>query len=183
MNLRSMLFIIFLSVNSFAAPKIPSQGFSGIDYATSKMAQFNADSQKGAAFIFLSAHCPCSASHEVKLKKLAKEYPDVRFIGVHSNVDEDLKIGQSHFAEANLGFPVIRDEKSRIADALGATKTPHVYLFTKTGELAYQGGVDDSRIVENAHKEYFQIALEAVRAGKLPEVRLARTLGCSIQRE
>src|SRR5262245_12746026 len=82
----------------------------------------------GSVVVFLSAKCPCSASHEPVLKDLAREFEPkgFRFIGVHSNADEALGFTQEHFKAAALPFSVIQDPQSKIADVFGALKTPHV---------------------------------------------------------
>src|SRR5690606_32096080 len=38
----------------------------------------------------------------------------------------------------------IYDANSRMADALGATKTPEVFLFDKNAKLVYKGAMDDN---------------------------------------
>lgn len=131
---------------------------------------------------FLSAKCPCSAGHEPVLKELHKEFSkDFKFVGVHSNQNENIKLTQTHFAEARLPFPVLEDKGARIAKKLGALKTPHVFVLR--GEtVLYQGGIDDTSDGQDPEKHYLRDALNQIRAGKSPEVSNTRVLGCAIKK-
>lgn len=134
------------------------------------------------ALIFLSLNCPCSKSHESKLRDLQKSFPEVTFIGVHSNQDEPEAEARAYFEKAALGFEVGQDRQGRLAKELGALKTPHVFLYDKSGTLFYMGGVDDASLAENASKETFRSALTSLKEGKPldPDQRRTRVLGCRI---
>ena len=138
---------------------------------------------KPTVVVFLSAKCPCSESHEPTLAQLSKEFPAFRFVGVHSNMDEDVPMARRHFAKAALPFPIIQDNHARIASELGAFKTPHAFIFSPTGEILYTGGVDNSHFAERASKHYLKEALLAVAAGREPAEKENRTLGCIIKRD
>ena len=77
---------------------------------------------------------------------------------------------------------VIADPELRLADQFGALKTPHAFVLSTKGELLYRGGVDSSSIAERADRHYLRDALTAIAAGKEPEIKEARALGCVIQR-
>lgn len=162
----------------------PLVGISGTDVVTQKELHVGVTSRtKAMAVVFLSAKCPCSASHEVDLKKLALEFPSIAFVGVHSNVDEEPKEVADHFRRSGFSFPIVDDATQSIANKLGAIKTPHVFLIDSKGEILFEGGIDDSRNAEKATKHYLRDALLAVREGRRPEVRQVRALGCAIRRK
>lgn len=141
------------------------------------------DGSRLTVIVFLSARCPCSASHEPLLASLAREFgTQARFVGIHSNADEPAEESGAHFKQAALPFPVIQDTGSRLADAFGAVKTPHAFVLGKNGEILFQGGVDDTHDAASATKPYLKNALEALRAGRAPEISLARSIGCQIRR-
>ena len=142
------------------------------------------EAPRGSVIVFLSAKCPCSRSHEKVLSELALTYGPrgFHFTGVVSNADEDEAAARTHFTEAKLPFPILRDASARIADALGANRTPHAFVLSPAGELLFQGGVDDAKDASKAQRAYLREALEQVSRGKAPEVREARSLGCRIQR-
>jgi len=134
--------------------------------------------------VFLSAKCPCSASHQPVLNEMAKEFEKagIRFVGVHSNANEDSKLSEEYFKNAALSFPVVRDEKAKLADQFEAFKTPHVFVVSPKLEILYQGGVDNSKLVEKASRHYLKEALLAIRDGKSPPEKNVRVLGCEIKR-
>ena len=133
--------------------------------------------------VFLSARCPCSRSHEPGLAGLAREFGarGVKFVGVHSNADETPEEARIHFAQAALGFEVLQDAGAKSADALGALKTPHAYVF-QDGQLVYQGGVDDSATASRAQRHFLRDTLQALIEGRSPPSARARSLGCVIKR-
>jgi hypothetical protein len=164
-----------------AAPKFVA--IEGKDLVTGK--EFRVDSptrESPVVAVFVSSRCPCSASHEQELKKLAVAYPQARFVGVHSNADETVEQAREHFARSAFPFPIVRDEGAVLADLWGALKTPHAYVFVTEGELAFQGGVDDSKQAVTAKKRYLADALDAIKGGKKPDPSVVRTLGCVIKR-
>jgi hypothetical protein len=137
----------------------------------------------GTAVIFLSAKCPCSNSHLPSLKMLKDNYPDITFIGVHSNVDETQKETQEYFKKAELNFPVIQDDQAKTADVFKAYKTPHAYLVSKAGDILYVGGVTSSAVAKSADELYLEKALMELKAGKEITKKTTRVLGCAISRK
>lgn len=158
---------------------------SGKDLFSGEKIQIQAErsSKKGTVIVFLSAKCPCSNSHTEVLTKLAQKYPDFAFLGVHSNLDEDLASSQKYFRTANLPFRILQDEKTKIADALNAYKTPHCFVLNPKGEILYQGGVTDSSNAPTAERIYLEEALQDISKGAEVRTKTGRTLGCAIQRE
>src|SRR5262249_43350944 len=133
-----------LALSSALAAPLPTT-LTGYDLVTGHQIQSHPAS-KGTVIVFLSAKCPCSASHEPALAQLARDYQarGFAFVGVHSNADEPQTQAESHFKGIGLPFPVIQDDGQRWADAFGALKTPHTYVLGAQGELLYQGGVDET---------------------------------------
>ncbi|WP_373997637.1 redoxin family protein [Bdellovibrio bacteriovorus] len=178
LRLSTLILLTLWASLSWALP-----AFDGSDVTSQKEFKFSTADKEATVLIFVSAKCPCSASHESLLKNLATEYKDMQFVGVHSNSDETLEETKQHFAEAQLPFPVIQDRKSKLANELGALKTPHAFVFNKKGELVYHGGVTDSHVGPSAKKFFLKEVLEDIHAGKAPRHKEGRALGCYIQRE
>lgn len=171
--------LLLWAVSVVAATPVPFL-IQGDEVVSSKA--FKWDASKGrAVVVFLSSRCPCSQSHEKSLAGLAGEFPEFRFVGIVSNGDEPMDSIRSHFKEASLPFPVVRDGDQSLANQLGALKTPHAYVFSE-GKLVFQGGVDDSQVASKAARHYLQTALTQVREGRQPTPDSARTLGCLIRR-
>lgn len=174
----------FIMASSMGWASFPST-LSGIEVVTGNNVIKDVSQAKlGTVVVFLSAKCPCSASHEPALKQLFQEYADkgFQFLAVHSNRDESFESTSAHFKTSSLPFPVIQDQENRIANAFNALKTPHAFILGKKGELLFRGGVDDSQISAMARKHYLKDALAALAEGKEPPLKESRTLGCIIQR-
>lgn len=180
-----VLLMIFSTVfyqSTFAAPK-PIEQIKGFDLISQKDFSRSFPGKAPVAVVFLSAKCPCSASHEQLLNDLSRQFPQVEFLGIHSNADETIVDSQKHFQEAQLSFPVIQDSKAHYANFWGALKTPHVFLLNKEGEIIYQGGVTDSHVGPSAKKQFLRDVLEDLTANKTLRHKQGKALGCYIQRE
>ena len=74
---------------------------------------------------------------------------------------------KAHAKENNYGMPYLLDANHQLADAFGALKTPHVYLFDGGMNLVYRGSIDDNVSDADAVSErYVQDAITAVANGK-----------------
>jgi peroxiredoxin len=116
------------------------------------------------------------------MQDLAKDFPDFEFVGIHSNVDEDLETSKTYFEQKKLVFPVIQDRNAQIADQFKAFKTPHAFVLSSEGKILYQGGVTNSAQFSRANKKFLREALEDIRSKKDIRTPEGRTLGCVIAR-
>ncbi|MBI3543742.1 MAG: redoxin family protein [Deltaproteobacteria bacterium] len=163
----------------------PDTVFTGRELVTGKALSLAARAPKrGTVLVFLSSRCPCSAGHEKAVTDLYNEYAakGFAFLGVHANANEPEAEARAHFERSKLPFQVVQDDGARLADELGALKTPHAFVVAPGGELLFSGGVDEVRSGEAPKHHYLASALQAVSQGKLPEPREVRTLGCKIER-
>jgi alkyl hydroperoxide reductase subunit AhpC len=157
--------------------------FHAQDVVTDQKVSFPSAKAKATVVVFMSAKCPCSASHELVLKELSKEYTPkgFEFVGVHANQDEKFATTQSHFKASQFAFSVVEDKNAKIANELKALKTPHVFIIQKD-KIVFKGGVDDSADAAEAEKHYLRTALEELAADKPVTLAKARALGCVIKR-
>lgn len=80
-------------------------------------------------------------------------------------------------------FDYTLDKNHELADAFGATRTPHIYLFNGDMELVYVGAIDDNARDANAVDSfYLKDAIEQMAAGKEVTVPKTKSLGCTIKR-
>lgn len=178
--MKRLMRAAFLAAMLFG-PVAARAAVAGRDLLTGKTV--TVESGKGGTVVaFLSAKCPCSNSHVALLRELATEYPEFHFVAVHSNTDEPGTLAEPYFRAAALPFPVLEDEKDKLADEYRANKTPHVYVLTPDAKVAYRGGATDSADAARASKFYLRDALADLRAGRSVKVPEARTLGCAIAR-
>ena len=78
--------------------------------------------------------------------------------------------------------PYVVDEKSALANAFGATRTPESFLFNAKGELVYHGAIDDNQEAANAQRKHLVTAITEVKSGKDVAVKETRSVGCGIKR-
>lgn len=175
----SAVFLLSL-VGSLALHAAPGP-IAGVDLRDGKTLRFDL-SAPTTVVAFISARCPCSMSHEALLRDTAKEFPEVSFVAVHSNSDENTNEAKKHFAEAKFSFPVISDPQSKIAEAWGALKTPHLFIVGKGAKLLYVGGFTESHVGTKAQHNYLKEALLQISSGKEPDPAQRRALGCAIRR-
>ena len=90
---------------------------------------------------------------------------------------------KAHAKGNNYGMPYLLDANHQLADAFGALKTPHVYLFDGDMNLVYRGSIDDNvSDAEAVSERYVQDAITAVAKGKPVGVAKTKAIGCSIKR-
>ncbi|MCX8081036.1 MAG: thioredoxin family protein [Bacteroidia bacterium] len=149
-----------------------------------------ASGKKGLLVLFSCNTCPYVKLYENRIKKII-EFVNKNNIGIivlNSNEaqrnDEDSFEAMKKYQTEHLpGVPYAVDEKSRLADAFGATRTPQAFLFDANGKLIYKGAIDDNVKDETQVKNAFLIkAMEALLAGKKPETQETKSIGCTIKR-
>lgn len=76
------------------------------------------------------------------------------------------------------------DTDGTVGQLYGAKTTPHMYIISANGTLAYNGAIDDDRSVNggaNAKINYVSAALDEVLAGKAIETSVTKPYGCSVK--
>jgi peroxiredoxin len=119
------------------------------------------------------------------MEALEKDYgpKGVRFIGVNSNFNEPVSEISSHAKEHGFTFPIVKDERSRTADAYGAEHTPEIFVVDREGVVRYHGRIDENRDEPSAVRSPdLRNALDALLAGRPVPVAATKAFGCSIKR-
>jgi hypothetical protein len=145
--------------------------------------------QKGFLVIFTCNECPWAKAWEERIVALgnASGARGVGVIAINSN-DPALAPGDNFDAmqrrarERGMQFPYVVDTGSKVAKAIGATRTPEVILFDASGKLVYHGTIDDNaKEPDKVKLSYLKDALDAVVAGQPVPVAETKALGCSIK--
>ncbi len=80
---------------------------------------------------------------------------------------------------------VLLDPDGSMGRAYGAKTTPHMYIITPDGKIAYNGAIDSiqSNKVEDVPKatNYVTTALASLKAGKAPDPALTVPYGCDVK--
>ena len=139
---------------------------------------------KGAVVIFIATKCPVSNAYNGRMEKLAQEYKakGINFIGINANNTEPASEVKSHAAEKGLTFTILKDDGNKIADRLGAMRTPEAYALDANMKLVYHGRIDNSQKVEGITSEDLRDALNEMLAGKAVTKTGGAAFGCTIKR-
>ena len=140
--------------------------------------------KNGAVLIFIAVQCPVSNAYNERMEKLAQDYKarGINVVGINANSTESAADVKAHAAEKHLTFPILKDNGSKIADMLGATRTPEAYFLDASNKLLYHGRIDNSRDITQVNQSELRDALEATLAGKPVPKTTASAFGCSIKR-
>lgn len=142
---------------------------------------------------FVGTECPLAKLYAPRLVELAKEYQGkgVAFWGISSN-SQDSITELASFARVNgIEFPILKDAGNKIADALGAQRTPEVFLLDENRTVRYWGRIDDQYGFTDAGAAYqlskarrrdLAIAIDELLAGKAIRKSVTKVNGCWIGR-
>ncbi len=77
---------------------------------------------------------------------------------------------------------MLKDDGNKIADRLGATRTPEAYVIDANGKLVYHGRIDNSQNMANITANDLRDALDELLSGKAISKTGGAAFGCSIKR-
>lgn len=139
---------------------------------------------KGTVLIFIATQCPVSNGYNERMEKLAQDFKarGINVIGINANSTESVADVKDHAAKNNLTFTILKDNGNKVADLLGATRTPEAYFLDAGNKLLYHGRIDNSRDITQVNSSELRDALEATLAGKPVAKATANAFGCSIKR-
>lgn len=140
--------------------------------------------KNGTVLIFISAQCPMVKAYAERIEKLAQDYRarGVNVVGINSNVTEDIDYIKQQIAAERFSFVILKDKNNKIADMLGAEKTPEVYFLDAANTLVYHGRIDNHKNITLVQSNDLRDAIEATLAGKPVVKTEAAAFGCSIKR-
>ena len=93
---------------------------------------------------------------------------------------EDMK---NHSKKQKYDSPYLLDKNHQLADAFGASTTPHVFLLNNNLKLVYKGAIDDNCGAKKEVKEkWLENALNSLGKGENIKNPETRNSGCSIKR-
>jgi peroxiredoxin len=181
------LFAISLSFNSFAkgpgdkAEDFTVNNYDGIKY---NLSEALANSKNGVIVMFWSSECPVVQPYNDRINDYAKEYMENGFTvwAINSNNTESTEQVQEHAKKNNYVFPVLKDNNNVIADLLGATRTPEVYVIGKDWVISYHGRITDNKDMASQSTHDLKLAVGEIAGGKEVTVKETKFFGCTIKR-
>jgi len=145
--------------------------------------------EKGLLVIFSCNTCPWVDRWEDRYNPVAglAEESGIGTIALNPNSatrdkGDSFEDMQKRAEENNYQFYYALDADSKMAEAFGATRTPHIFLFNADMELVYRGAIDDNaKSAENVENPYLKNAIQALAQGEEIAKKTSRSLGCTIK--
>jgi peroxiredoxin len=196
-NYRFALAVVLLlavcAVTAFAEGNDKPSGIAiGQPVADFKLPDVNGKDQtlesirgkNGTVLIFISAQCPMVKAYAERIEKLAQDYRGrgVNVVGINSNATESTDYMKEQIAAEKFSFVILKDKGNKIADMLGAERTPEVYFLDAANKLVYHGRIDNHRDIAMVQSHDLRDAIEATLAGKPVVKTEAAAFGCTIKR-
>ena len=165
-----------------ASKKVKS--FTLEDYNGVKHSLADYKSSKAIVLMFIATQCPVSNAYNGRMVELQKDYSSkgVTFVGINANKQEGLEETKNHAKEHGFDFPVLKDWNNVIADQLGASVTPEVYVLNSNLEVLYHGRIDDSQREGKVSSKDLRVNLDKILSGKPVETQETKAFGCAIKR-
>jgi peroxiredoxin len=192
MNKKS-LFALFLPLFLFAFTafaKGPGDKADDFTLATAEGNKHNLseavnNSKNGVIIMFWSTECPNVQPYNDRINEYAKYYTDNGFTvwAINSNSTESTADVGAHASKNNYSFPMLKDDNNVVADMIGATRTPEVYMIGKDMVILYHGRITDNKSASEQTSHDLKNAVDEVAAGKGVSVKETKFFGCTIKRK
>jgi len=161
-----------------------------MDVSGKEMSLADLKGQNGLLVVFSCNTCPFVIAWENRYATIAEicRKKGIGMVAVNSNEAnrdgvDSLEEMKQRARDKGYAFAYVVDKNSDLANAMGATRTPHVYLFDRKLKLAYRGAIDDSsQDVAEVKSPYVVSAVNALAAGEEIGVKSTKSIGCSIKR-
>ncbi len=144
---------------------------------------------RALVLFFTCNHCPYVTGSDEVTRGMSERFSSdgVAFIAINSNSDET--VAEDSFPKMlermqTHRFPWIYlyDESQAVAQAYGALRTPHFFLFDKDRKLQYCGrAVDSPRDSTKITLNDLENALEDLLSGKPLKTPLTNPIGCNVK--
>jgi hypothetical protein len=137
---------------------------------------------------FLGTECPLAKLYGARLAELHGQYvkQGVGFVGINANTQDALTEVAAYARRHGIDFPILKDVGNRVADAMGAIRTPEVFVLDADCVVRYWGRIDDQYGIGVAHKapqqSWLTAALDELLAGQKVSMPAVPSVGCHIGR-
>ncbi|MFG0327468.1 MAG: redoxin family protein [Phycisphaerales bacterium JB037] len=149
------------------------------------------DEGKIVVLEWFNPDCPFVQKHHLRFKTMeetaakAKEMGAV-WIAINSGGPGLQGAGVERNTKAiedfGIKFPVLLDETGEVGLSYGAIVTPHMYIITPDGIVAYQGAIDNNRSARTlGDTNYVLQALKEIKAGETVSEPNTKPYGCGVK--
>jgi len=111
---------------------------------------------------------------------------DVVWLAINSSAEGKqgygLERNQKAVTDYEIPFPVLMDADGTVGKLYGAKTTPHMFVISKDGKVAYNGAIDDNRSHDTpGETNHVLLALHDVLQGEAVKVAETKPYGCSVK--
>ena len=140
---------------------------------------------------FTCNHCPYVIGSDETTRATAEKFKGcgVRFVAINSNskhtyAEDDFAHMVGRMEEFRFPWIYLHDESQATAQAYGALRTPHFFVFDRERKLVYTGrALDNPREPAKATVNDLERALEDVVLERPVRVPLTNPIGCNVKWE
>jgi peroxiredoxin len=135
--------------------------------------------------------CPFIKKHHLNHKTMDETCAPltdkgVVWLAINSNAPgkqgHGLERNRKAVEEYEMTFPLLMDEKSEVGKKYGAKTTPHMFIVTADGVVAYAGAIDDDRSADKlGATNHVAVALGQLLAGGEVQTPETQPYGCSVK--
>ena len=183
--ITGLLLTIFISTGIKAGnPGDQAKDFTLKNYDGTSYTLSDVKDAKAIVIMFWSAECPFVQAYNDRINSFVSDYNSkgVTFWAINANSTETVKDVENHAKEHQYPFPVLKDVNNVVADNLGATRTPEVYVLDQNRTILYHGRISDSRDKDKETSFDLKNALDEILAGKEVTVKETKSFGCGIKK-
>lgn len=146
--------------------------------------------KKAIVVVFTSSHCSFAVRYQERLNTIHQAFTDkpVAFLAINANdpTMNDVETIARMRAQAPYVFPYLKDVDQAVAEAFDVARNPEAFVLVPTAKdsfrVVYRGQIDDNPLdAQLVEKHYLKDAIEAVLAGRKPEVTHTEPGGCNIK--
>ena len=135
--------------------------------------------------LFIRNNCPIAQAYEDRIRDFVETHEPQGVVVVAINVSaeqgEGLEQMRNRAKERKFSFSYLWDESQKIAQAYGATNTPHVFVLDQQRRIAYMGAIDDNNKPKLVEEHFLVEAVTALLSGKAVENTETLQRGCLIE--
>ncbi|WP_075086362.1 redoxin domain-containing protein [Mariniblastus fucicola] len=188
-----LLFLVACFAQPISAEETKHTGeivkeFVSQDYRGQEFKLSDVKDRKLVVLAFLGTECPLAKLYGGRLQTLADAYGDrgVTVIGINSNRQDNVTEIGAYMQRHSLKFRMLKDVGNKVADQVGAKRTPEVFLLDSERKVRYRGRIDDQYGVGYSRQEptvsFLQNAIDELLAGSEVSTPTTETVGCHIGR-
>jgi len=183
--LASVLFFCVAREDLF--PQAPSGNHKVAEFqlkdTTGRLHTLRSYADRILVLVFWSYKCPAVLAENERFMALKEKYESrgITILGVDSNSNETALEISRNAANLKITFPILVDSDGLLANSVGATHTPSIFVIDQSGEVRYQGAFDNNKKEGSKGREpYVDNAIDELLAGKPVLVHATKAFGCII---